>query len=301
MTQKKPEKDQIDKEQPPSGILPEDWVNTPLSVRELVITLRKTVTSIREDWSNTPTSLRKLVKSLLDAIQERSADPQNRFPILVTILINLAIVAGLANYFEGKFALPCINPPQVSSLALAVILLISFHFLWRNIYAIIPPGLAEPIQVWDLKIPLSVLVTFFNEMQVWKLPSRLLGLLLIILIVAGVFLNFSPASPFYIRDELSAIQGFSIQRFYTDLVEGVPIGGTLSIATNEKVFVEAVFRNKAGTTCTWYSKMSTQAPQTGCFIVLDEVSRIGRDTLTVRIQSACGTQDFVGLHVVVQP
>jgi hypothetical protein len=128
-----------------------------------------------------------------------------------------------------------------------------------------------------------------------------LELLFLLLLIAAAFLNMHPNSPFYTPDELSAIQGFSIQRFDQKPVEGLPVGGTLTIKANEKVLVEVVFRGETERPCIWYSRMSSSTVQAGCSIVLDEVSRTGRDTLTVKTQSACGTQDFVGLHVVVLP
>lgn len=255
----------------------------------------------KEDWANTPISVRKFVTSILETKQEVGKDPKNRFPILITLLINVVIVAVLTNYLEGKVAFPCITPRQVGPLSVAIISSVLLHLIWRNVYAFIPSKFEETIKVGVVTIPLTLLIIFFNEMQIWKLPSRLLGLLFPFLLIAGAFLNFHPNSPFYIPDVLSAIEGFSVQRFDNPLKEGISDGGTLTLTVNEDVFVQAVFRKNAERTCTWSSSMSSQASETGCSIKLDEISRIGRDTLTVFIQSACGTQDIAGLHVIVLP
>jgi hypothetical protein len=228
-------------------------------------------------------------------------NPENRFPILITLLINLVIVIGLTNYLEGRITFPCITPHQISPISVAIISLIPIHIIWRSIYTLIPPNIEETIKVGIVTVPLTVLITILSEMQIWRIPRRLLELLFLLLLIAAAFLNMHPNSPFYTPDELSAIQGFSIQRFDQKPVEGLPVGGTLTIKANEKVLVEVVFRGETERPCIWYSRMSSSTVQAGCSIVLDEVSRTGRDTLTVKTQSACGTQDFVGLHVVVLP
>ena len=254
-----------------------------------------------KDWANTPISVRKFVIALLEVKQSSVRNPENRFPLLVTLLINLLLVIGITNYLEGRVTVPCITPHMVSPLSVAIISLIPLHLIWRNIYTFIPPNFEETIKIGFVTVPLTFLFIFFNEMQIWKIPSRLFGLLLLALLAVGAYLNLSPNSPFYEEDELSAIQGFSIQRFDKKLAEGLPVGGTLTIKANEKVLVEVVFRGETERPCIWYSRMSSSTVQAGCSIVLDEVSRTGRDTLTVKTQSACGTQDFVGLHVVVLP
>ena len=279
MTQKPKDADQIDGEQPPSGIPTKDWAKTPISVQKFVV-------------------------SILDSNQKRGVRSENyipTWPTWVMLFVNLVIIVGLTLILANKVVVRCIAPHQVSALSAAFILPMVFHLIWRNVYALIPSNIEETIKLGVVTIPLTFLITFFNEIHPWKISSRLLGFLLIILLGIAAFLNLSANSPFYIIDQLSAIQGFSIQRFDKPLSEGIAVGGTLTLANSEKVLIEAVFRNKAATTCTWYSAMSSQNAKTGCSIVLDEVSKVNRDSLTVLIESTCGTQDFSGLHVIVLP
>jgi hypothetical protein len=252
-----------------------------------------------KDWANTPISVRKFVTLMIEPIEERIRNPENRFPFLITLLINFGIVTILTIYLEGKVTFRCITPHQVGPLSVAIISLIPLHLIWRNISTFISPN--EDIKVGIVTIPIKAVIAFLNEMQIWRIPSRLLGLIFLLFLLVGAFLNLSRNSPFYTTDEFSAIQGFSVQRFDKKIAEFLPIGGTLTIKANEKVLVDAVFRNKVETTCTWYSALISENHKTGCFIVLDEPAKTDTDYLTVRIQSACGTQDFAGLHVEIKP
>jgi hypothetical protein len=258
----------------------------------------------KQDWAKTPISVRNFVISILDSNQKRKRGSEDYVPMWPTwfmLFMNLIIIFGLTVFLTNKFVIRCVTPHYTSAASAAVILPVIFHIIWRNIYVLIPSNLDESITLGRVTLPFTILVSLLNEIHPWKLPSRLLGFLFLILLTVGVFLNLSTYSPVRPPEELSAIQGFSIQRFDGSLAEGLPVGGTLTIKVNERAVVEAVFRGETQRPCLWNSKLSSPTEQTGCSILLDEVSRTGRDTLTVTTKSACGTEDHVALHIVVLP
>jgi len=253
-----------------------------------------------QDWEKTPPAVRKYIK----LTQISKGDARNYAPKLsvwVMSLLNLAIGGGLTIFLEKKITIQCVTPHQISAISMAFITLITFHIIWRNLYVLIPPNINESVHFGAIAIPLTIFVVILNELHPWKLPSRLLGFFLLVSLAIGGFLNLSSYSPFRPPDKPSIVESFSIQRFDKSPLEKIPTGGTLAIQANEKVLVEAIFKNQVETTCVWYSAMSSENHKTGCSIVLDEVSNTNRDALTILTQSACGTQSFSGLHVVVQP
>jgi len=226
------------------------------------------------------------------------------WPVPLMLFANAVIVVVLAFLLANRVVLRCISPPEVSVLSATVILTVVFHVVWRYIYyAFIPQNykdtIKETVQVGFITIPLSYLITFFNEIHPWKLPSRLLVFLLLVLVAAGAFLNLSSYSLFYVEDEPSP-QGFSIERL-DNPPERLAINQSLMIKAGEKVFVEAILLGGVEASCTWFNLTGSKIEQKDCSIVFGARPGVENDVLTVFVQPACGTrQESINLPIVVQ-
>jgi len=276
MTQKPKDTDLIDGEQPPSGIPTKDWAKTPASVR-------------------------KLIASQKESDQEGKVKPENRLPALVVLFLNLVIV-GVATFLLGnRVTLPCVTPYQASALSVVSISLIIFHLIWRSVFSVMPKKTEGTVKFAIITIPLSGLIGILNEIHPWKLTSRLLGTLLLIFLVSGVFLNLSSYSPLYKGGEPFAIQGFAVQRLNSPS-EQLASGETLTMTAGEKVFLEVVLLGDTQVSCTWFIVTNGNNTETGCSIAYGALTPGEDDILSVFVQPACGSrQESANLLIAVQP
>ena len=148
----------------------------------------------------------------------------------------------------------------------------------------------------------NIIIAVLNETQPWKLPSRLLGSLLFILFVSGVFLNLSSYSPFYKGDQPFVIQSFAVQRLNSSSPEHLAPDETLTMTAGEKVILEVVLLGDTQVSCTWFTITSSKNAKTGCSIAYGALTPGERDILSVFVHPACGLrQESASLRIAVQP
>jgi hypothetical protein len=258
-----------------------------------------------QDWGKTPVAVQKFVNSTLASNQKDEVKSGNyvpTWPSWVMLLVNLVLAFGLSLLFANRVVFQCVTVRQASEWFAAVILLVVFHLVWRAIHIPNPTDIKENIDLGPITIPITVLITFLNEIHPWKISSRLLVLFLAIFSAIGLFLNLSPYSPLYKGGQLLAIPSFTVQRLDSPSPEQIPPGGTLTINAGEKVFIKLALLGETQVSCTWFTTSSSGNVGEDCSILLDTPLPIKRDILTVFMQPACGSrQEPASLNVVVQP
>ena len=278
MTRKIISTDSIRKKRPPKGISEQDWINTPDSVQKFISLLMN------------------------------PKKPRNNFPLWFVLLLNVVFIGGLGYFLTNKIVFPCIAPPYVSSLSTALVLVAFVHFSWRYVHTAIPlrrsgaTTFTFEVAGFKFEFDRNIFIAFLNEMQPWKISSRLLGISLFIFFIAGLVLNLSSYSPFYQGGQPFLIQSFAVQRSSSSSPEQLAPGETLTMTAGEKVILDVVFLGSTQVSCTWSISSKGSNVVTGCSVDYTALTPGEDDILTVFVQPACGSRkEAASLFIAIQP
>jgi len=228
--------------------------------------------------------------------------PVTPVPLLVVLILNLIIVIVLAlsitNWTSIWISIPwtrCIQP-EAHNWSLAIILVLLFHLIWRFLNQRLSP-LAETVTIQGVNVAVKAIVQVFNALHPWQLSDRTMILFTVIPSLAIGFLGLSPQTPFYISEGTPIVKSFSVK--YPDGTS-VPLKqkNIIEIKGGEFVLIEAVLE-QPNLLCTWSAK-GTLLPTKECSVQYSAPLGELYDTLTVKVQSACGTQQtYEGLQIKV--
>ncbi|HEY4690721.1 MAG TPA: hypothetical protein VIK33_15505 [Anaerolineae bacterium] len=257
----------MSEEKAPPGISSEDWGATPVSVRQLVVSLQNTVHSH----------------------QKRPAAPESHLPLLIILFFN-ALIAGLLGIISnGQNATSCVHP-IASLLGQGSVLLILLHVFWRTFR---PHIASDEINVFIFKVRVRAI----DELHPWRLSNTAAWSLAFAAVMAAWILGLSILSPFRRPEATPVIQGFYVGGETTPYKSG----DVIQIDAHGRVRVEAIL-DQANAECTWSTLRGTLLPSTGCSVLYSPPINGGSDGLTVHVQSPCQTRTaLASLNITVQP
>lgn len=252
-------------------------------------------------WASTPDSVKKFITSLL-----KPSTPENNSPALMVLFLNVAVVGGLTYLFTNIIVFPCVTPPYISSLSMVLILVTFVHYLWRyrRIASTVHSSEADLITVnfagVAIRFNRDIVISILNLSQPWKLSNRILGILLLLFCLSGLFLNLSSYSPFRGSGNPFAIKGFLV-----DGLEPTPIllapGQTLKMTVGQTAIVDVALLGDTQVSCTWTISSRNGATPTGCSINYRALTSGDNDILTVFVRPVCGSQnDAASLFIDIQ-
>jgi hypothetical protein len=222
-------------------------------------------------------------------------------PLLVVFILDILCVIALAVVVTPEISLPwgrCIQP-AISSWGLAIILVLLFHFIWRFLHQ--PLGvLIESLKIQGIQVAAKALIQVLNALHPWQLSNRALILCTVIpSLVIGV-VGLSAWSPFYLPEGTPIVTNFSVK--YPD---GTPLplkqGNAVEIKRGASVLVEAAL-DQSDLVCSWSAVNGTVQLVKDCAILYGPPLGGLYDTLTVKVQSACRTQQtYDGLQIRIVP
>lgn len=228
----------------------------------------------------------------------------------VMAFFNIIITGVLAILFYTKltFLLPLCVRPDVITLIFAITALFLGHLCWRFLRSEII-ALGEIVTIkWFITISISKLNLLLDALHPWWIDSCILFFINIILFfIVGVSYVYSPFFLRPIDETIPNIQSFFIKGFDTnEPMKSIKPDNMLTITTKERIWVSPTQAETEDHTacCEWFSNRG-RLDHSGksCSILYTAPLKEGNDTLTLRMQSPCKTQEaYASLHIrIVKP
>ena len=228
---------------------------------------------------------------------------------IVMAFFNLIIIGGIAillTHISPSLFPSCIRI-EVKIIAFAITLLLFFHLCWRFLrQAII--ALGEIINIKFVTISIGKCTLLLDALHPWWIDSRILFFINIILFfIVGVSYVYSPFFLRPIDETIPSIQNFFIKRLHAKAPTiSIEPDNMLTITTNERISVSPTQAETEDHTacCEWFSNRGRlEHSGKSCSILYTAPLKEGNDTLTLKMQSPCKTQEaYASLHIrIVTP
>ena len=230
------------------------------------------------------------------------------FAVMAFFNIIITEVLAILFYTKLNFLLPLCVRPDVITLIFAITALFLGHLCWRFLrLEIIALGEIVTIK-WLITISISKLTLLLDALHLWWIDSRILFFINIILFFfVGVSYVYSPFFLRPIDETIPNIQSFFIKGFDTnEPMKSIKPDNMLTVTTIKRIWVsptQAETEDKMAC-CEWFSNRGRlEHSGKSCSILYTAPLKEGNDTLTLRMQSPCKTQEaYASLHIrIVTP
>lgn len=221
--------------------------------------------------------------------------PRSPMPEVVSLFFNLLIATGLTGLLIRKewTTSPCI-PLTVNVVFVPLVLTFFLQLVWRYLGGAIKVGRGVVRSPW-LRISLDAVFAVLDDLHFARWPAWVLW------VATGatvaVTLHFlGPLSLFRERELPPVVDGFQVSRDGTDLL--LSPDDAAEARSGEALKISARIRGPGGEHCTWFVDRGQFSAVHDCTVIYVAPLDGTFDNLSVRVQSACQTQNsFTGLTI----